>query len=109
MPAVPPEAGAIPRSIRVGGNVQQAQLIRQIPPVYPSLAKNARISGPVRLKVVVAGDGTVKEVTYISGHALLANAAMDAVRQWIYKPTLLRGQPVEVVTEVEVNFTLSAQ
>jgi periplasmic protein TonB len=73
------------------------------------MARNARISGPVRLKVVVAGDGTVEDVRYISGHVLLAKAAMDAVRQWVYKPTLLNGQPVAVVTEVEVNFTLGDQ
>jgi protein TonB len=82
-------------------------LIRQIPPVYPPIAKSARISGTVRLRVVVGTDGAVKDVTPISGHPLLTKAATDAVSQWIYKPTVLNGQPVEVVTEVAINFTLS--
>jgi protein TonB len=87
--------------------VRVAVLIRQVPPVYPPLAKQARVSGVVRLKVIIGKDGAVQEVTAISGHPFLRQAAIDAVRQWIYKPTLLNGEPTEVSTEVAVNFTLS--
>jgi len=75
--------------------------------VYPPLAKQARVSGVVQLKVIIGKDGAVKEVTAISGHPFLRQAAIDAVRQWIYQPTLLNGEPTEVSTEVAVNFTLS--
>lgn len=108
VPAVPSGASSSQdRGIPVGGNVQAAKLIRQVPPVYPPLAKQARVSGVVQLKVIIGKDGAVKEVTAISGHPFLRQAAIDAVRQWIYQPTLLNGEPTEVSTEVAVNFTLS--
>jgi protein TonB len=106
-PAKKEEKAAAPQRIRVGGNVQQAKLIKQPRPVYPPLAKQARISGVVHLNAVIAKDGTIQNLTLISGHPLLVQAAMDAVRQWVYAPTLLNGEPVEVVTQIDVNFTLS--
>jgi protein TonB len=75
--------------------------------VYPPLAKEARISGVVRLNAIIGKDGTVQDLTIASGHPLLVPAAMEAVKQWVYQPTLLNGQAVEVVTQIEVNFTLS--
>ncbi|MCL5744535.1 MAG: energy transducer TonB [Acidobacteria bacterium] len=96
-----------PQRIRVGGNVQQALLIRQPKPVYPPLAKQARISGVVRLNAIIGKDGTIQNLTVASGHPLLVPAALEAVKQWVYKPTLLNGEPVEVVTQIDVNFTLS--
>jgi len=89
--------------------VTQAQpaLIRQIPPVYPPLAKQARIQGTVVMNATIARDGTVQNLTMVSGHPLLAQAAMDAVRQWVYQPTLLNGEPVGVETEIDVNYTLA--
>lgn len=96
-----------PQRIRVGGNVQQANLIQKMTPAYPADAKEARIQGVVQLSVVIGKDGTVQNVDLISGHPLLATTAIDAVRQWVYKPTLLNGNPVEVITQVDVNFTLS--
>ena len=75
--------------------------------MYPPLAKQARISGVVHLNAVIAKDGTIQDLKVISGHPLLIQAAMDAVRQWVYAPTLLNGEPVEVVTQIDVNFTLS--
>src|SRR5580658_640339 len=99
-------AGAPPQRIRVGGNVQQAKLLQQPAPEYPPLAKQARISGVVRLNVIIGKDGTVENLTVASGHPLLVPPAMEAVKQWVYQPTLLNGQPVEVVTQVDVNFTL---
>ena len=99
--------GATPQRIRVGGNVQQQKLVQQPRPVYPPLAKEARISGVVRLNAIIGKDGTVQDLTIASGHPLLVPAAMEAVKQWVYQPTLLNGQAVEVVTQIEVNFTLS--
>src|SRR5438445_3597416 len=93
--------------IRVGGNVQQAKLVKQPRPVYPPLAKQARIQGVVRLNAIIGKDGTIQDIKAASGHPLLVPAALEAVRQWVYKPTLLNGNPVEVVTVVDVNFTLS--
>lgn len=106
-PPVKVEKPATPQRIRVGGQVQQANLIRQIKPVYPPLAKQARISGVVKLNAVIAKDGTIQQLNVISGHPLLVPAAVEAVKQWQYKPTLLNGEPVEVATQIDVNFTLS--
>jgi TonB family protein len=99
--------GAVPPRIRVGGNVQAAQIVRKVNPMYPALAKQARIQGTVVLNVVLAKDGTVQNITVESGHALLIQASLDAVRQWVYRPTLLNGNPVEISTQVELNFTLA--
>jgi periplasmic protein TonB len=96
-----------PQRIRVGGNVQSAKLVRQPRPNYPPLAKQARISGVVKLSAVISKDGTIKELQVISGHPLLVPSALEAVKQWVYQPTLLNGEPVEVQTQIDVNFTLS--
>jgi protein TonB len=109
-PPPPPPAAPKPvalQRIRVGGNVQQAKLIRQPKPIYPPLAKQARISGVVKLNAIIGKDGTIQNLTVASGHPLLVPAAMEAVKQWVYAPTLLNGEPVEVVTQIDVNFTLS--
>jgi protein TonB len=102
----PPPKAAAPQRIRVGGNVQQARLVNMIRPVYPPLAKQARIQGTVRLQAIIAKDGAVVQLEVQSGHPLLVQAALDAVKQWRYQPTLLNGEPVEVVTTVDVVFTL---
>ena len=101
------KAASQAQSIRVGSDEQSAKLIRKPAPVYPPEAKAAGISGRVVLNVVVGKDGAVKDVALVSGHPLLVPPAEDAVKQWVYKPTLLNGEPVEVLTQVEVNFTLS--
>jgi len=94
--------------IKIGGQVQQANLIKQVKPVYPQLAKQARISGTVHLSAIISKDGTIQELKALPGaHTLLVPAAIDAVRQWVYKPTMLNGEPVEVVTTIDVNFTLN--
>ena len=100
------QAGSSER-LRVGANLQAEKLLTKITPAYPPLAKQAAVQGTVSLTVTIAGDGVVKGVQLISGHPLLVAAATDAVRQWVYRPTLLNGQPVEVVTQVDVNFTLA--
>ena len=98
---------APPSRIRIGANVQQTKLISQPHPVYPLEAKQARIQGVVKLNATIAKDGTMQHLEVISGHPMLIPAALDAVRQWVYQPTLLNGQPVEVQTDIDVNFTLS--
>jgi TonB family protein len=92
--------------IRVAAKDQERNLITRVDPVYPPLAMQARIQGVVRFTVKIGKDGRVSNVQLVSGHPLLVAAARDAVRQWAYKPTLLGGEPVEVVTSVDVNFTL---
>jgi len=104
--SAPPPPKATPSRIRVGGNVQTAKLISQPRPVYPPLARQARIQGTVQLQAIIAKDGTVTQLEMLSGHPLLVQSAMDAVRQWRYQPTLLNGEPVEVVTTIAVVFNL---
>ncbi|HXM45300.1 MAG TPA: energy transducer TonB [Bryobacteraceae bacterium] len=102
-----PSTGATPQRIRVNGNVEKAKLVQHAEPVYPPLALQARISGVVRLNAVIGKDGTVQHLTVSSGHPLLVPPAIEAVKQWVYAPTLLNGQAVEVVTQVEVEFKLN--
>jgi len=87
--------------------VQNALLIRNPQPVYPQIAKSARISGTVELSAIIGEDGHIQELKVVSGHPLLRQAALDAVKQWVYKPTLLNEQPVKVSTTIDVIFTLS--
>ena len=104
--AAAPVATAKTRPLPVGGDVQAAKLIRQLKPVYPPLAKQARISGTVRLEAVIGASGVIENLRVISGHPLLVPAAVEAVRQWVYRPTLLNSVAVEVLTQIEVNFKL---
>jgi protein TonB len=106
-PPPPPPKAVVPQRIRVGGNVQAANLINQVRPVYPPLAKQARISGVVELSAIIGKDGRVQDLKVVRGHPLLVQAALDAVKNWVYRPTLLNGEPVEVSTTIDVNFTLS--
>jgi TonB family protein len=96
-----------PRRVRVAGEIQQKKLVQQPAPEYPPLAKQARVQGVVRLSAVIGADGTVTSLSLITGHPLLVQAAMTAVRKWTYSPTLLNGNPVEVETEMDINFTLN--
>ena len=103
---LPPPPKAAPSRIRVGGNVQAASIVRQVMPIYPPIAKTAHISGTVMLHAIIGKDGSVQDLTYMSGPPLLMKSALDAVKQWRYKPTLLNGEPVEVDTTISVIFTL---
>ncbi|GAB4108713.1 MAG: hypothetical protein Kow001_07040 [Acidobacteriota bacterium] len=105
-PPPPPPPPQKKEPIRVGGNVQSSKLIRRVEPEYPELAKRARVSGIVLLQVTVDEQGNVTDVTIVRGHPLLNQAAVDAVRQWKYSPTLLNGEPVPVIATVTVNFVL---
>ncbi len=95
-------AGAVP----IGGKVAEANLIKKVEPVYPPLALAARVQGDVEFSAVIGTDGHVQSLTLVRGHPLLVNAAKDAVLQWIYRPTLLNGQPVSVQTDILVPFRL---
>jgi len=97
---------APPAHIRVGGVVQSAKLVRQPRPVYPELAIKARIQGIVKLHALISKEGVVQDLRVVSGHPLLVPAALEAVRQWVYRPTLLNGEAVGVETDIDVNFTL---
>jgi TonB family protein len=99
--------GTPPTRVRIGGNVQKAKLIEQIPPKYPDEALKNRITGTVLLHIILEKDGAVSQVEVVSGHPLLVQAAVDAVKQWKYQPTMLDGKPVEVDTTVNVIFVLS--
>src|ERR1700686_2505539 len=96
-----------PGKIRVGGNAAEANLIQKVTPLYPPEAKAARIQGVVRFNATIGKDGSVIDLQLISGHPLFVQPSRDAVMQWVYKPTLLNGNPVEVVTQIDVNFMLS--
>lgn len=98
---------ATPGRIRIGGNVQAHNLITKVIPRYPKLAKHDRIQGTVRFQAIIGKDGHIQNLQLVSGHPDLVEAARDAVQQWIYKPTLLNGAPIEVVTTIDVNFTLT--
>ena len=95
------------RPITVTSDVQAAKLIRKVIPVYPRLAIIARISGTVRLTGIIGKDGLIQQLQVIDGPQLLVQAAVDAVRQWVYRPTMLSNKPVEVIAPIDVIFTLS--
>lgn len=98
---------ATPQRVRVSSGVVSGLLVRKVNPVYPPLARQARIQGVVILQAQISKDGNIENLQLISGHPMLAPAAIDAVKQWKYRPYLLNGEPVEVETQVQVNFTLS--
>jgi|SwirhisoilCB2_FD_contig_121_340761_length_1620_multi_4_in_0_out_0_2 periplasmic protein TonB len=104
--------GAVPKAVtpqrvRVSQGVSQGLLIHEVRPAYPPLARQARIQGAVVLQAVIGKDGAIQNLHVVSGHPMLTTAAIDAVKQWRYKPYFLNGEPVEVDTQITVNFTLS--
>jgi protein TonB len=105
--AAPPPPKVVPKRVMVGGNVQAARLVNKVQPLYPPLARQTRISGTVKLHAIIGKDGSVQQLVMVSGHPLLVQSALDAVRQWRYQPTLLNGEPVEVDTEIDVIFSLA--
>jgi len=108
-PPPPPKKEPPPKPtgpITVGGRVQAAKLIRNPQPQYPQIARQARISGTVELSAIIGEDGHIQSLSVVSGHPLLRAAAMDAVKQWVYQPTMLNEQPVKVSTTIDVIFTL---
>jgi len=98
---------ATPQRVRVSSGVQSGLLVRKVQPSYPPLARQARIQGTVVLQAQISKTGDIENLQLISGHPMLAPAAIEAVKQWKYKPYLLNGEPVEVETTVQVNFSLA--
>lgn len=103
-PVAPKPSAAGP--LRVSQGVAQGFLVHAVKPVYPPLARQARIQGTVMLQAVIGKDGRIENLQVMSGHPMLSPAAMEAVRQWRYRPYTLNGEPVEVETEITVNFVL---
>jgi protein TonB len=93
--------------IKVGGNLQAGKLLKKVTPIYPQMAAIAHLQGTVRLTALIGKDGTIQNLQLVSGPSLLAKAATDAVKQWVYQPTVLNGEPVEVQTQIDVNFNLN--
>jgi protein TonB len=98
---------AAPQRVRVSQGVSQGLLIKKIQPPYPPLARQARIQGQVVLQAEISKDGSIQNLRLISGHPMLAPSAIEAVKQWRYKPYYLNGEPVEVETQITVIFSLS--
>ena len=98
---------AVPQRIRVSQGVSQGLLVSKVPPQYPQGAKDQRIQGVVVMKVTIDKEGNVVNIQLISGHPMLAPSAIEAVKQWKYRPYLLNDTPLEVETQVTVNFTLA--
>jgi protein TonB len=105
-PTVKPAAPAPLKRVQVGGKVEQGRLIFGPQPIYPPLARQARVSGTVRLEAVISRDGTILNLRAVSGHPLLIPAAVSAVQKWTFRPTYLNGEAVEVATQIDVNFML---
>lgn len=105
-PTVAPKI-ATPQRVRVSSGVVQGLIVRRVNPTYPPLARQARIQGVVILQAEISKEGNITNLQLISGHPMLAPAAIEAVKQWKYRPYLLNGEPVEVETQIQVNFTLS--
>ncbi|MEZ5403158.1 MAG: energy transducer TonB [Bryobacteraceae bacterium] len=106
-PPPPKKPTPLQTPVMVGGGVKPPEIVHSVQPIYPPLARQARIQGVVRVQAIITRDGTVRSLRLLNGHPLLAPAAMDAVRQWRYRATLLNGTPVEVILQVDVNFTLA--
>jgi protein TonB len=97
---------APPKKVPISSGVAQGLLISQVKPIYPPIAKAARQSGTVVLQATISKTGTIENLKVVSGNAMLQSAALDAVRQWRYRPNMLNGEPVEVDTTVNVVFNL---
>jgi len=108
VPTAVPKVAA-PQRVRVSQGVSQGLLIHKVLPQYPPLARQARIQGVVVLEALIGKDGSIQNLHVVSGHPMLTNAALDAVKQWRYKPYYLNGEPVEVETSINVNFTLGGE
>jgi periplasmic protein TonB len=98
---------APPKRIRVSTGISEGMLIHRVEPIYPTIAARARIQGTVQLRAVIAKDGSIENLQVIGGHPILQQAALQAVKQWRYKPYILNGEPLEVETIVIVNFHMS--
>jgi periplasmic protein TonB len=105
--AVTPPASPAPTHHLKLSHWAEGNLIYRVQPSYPPLARAARVQGAVQLQAVISRTGTIESLVVVSGHPMLSKAALEAVRQWRYRPYLLNNEPVEVETEITVNFVLS--
>lgn len=106
--SVPKLVAPTPQRVRISQGVTQGLLVHRVEPVYPQIARTARIQGTVVLNAIIARNGEIQNLAVVSGHPMLAPAAMDAVKQWRYRPYLLNNEPVEVETTITVTFQLSS-
>ena len=106
LPAAPPAPVAHPLRL---SHMSEGNLIRKVQPTYPALARSARIQGIVVLQAVISRQGTIENLSVLTGHPMLVPAALDAVRQWRYRPYILNNEPVEVETQITVNFSLAGK
>jgi len=104
LPTVHPSTPAAPFRL---SHMSEGNLIRKVQPAYPALARGARVQGAVVLLAVITREGTIENLKVVSGHPMLASAAIEAVSQWRYRPYILNNQPVEVETQITVNFSLA--
>jgi protein TonB len=104
---VMPVAIATPVRVIRTSSILEGNLIRRVQPVYPPIARTARIQGPVILVAIISKAGTIENLRALSGHPMLVPAAVDAVSQWRYRPYILNNEPIEVETQITVNFLLS--
>ena len=102
-----PDAPPPPQAVRVGGQIKEPKKLKNVNPTYPDIAKQARVQGVVILECTISPQGKVTDVKVLRGIPLLDAAAIEAVKQWVYTPTLLNGVPVPVIMTVTVNFRLS--
>jgi len=105
-PAQDTASTAEPKFLRVGADVAASRLTRRVEPQYPSQAQEPQIQAPVVLQALISKEGDIRELKLISGDSRFADTAMEAVKQWHYQPYLVNGQPVEVQTEITINFTI---
>ena len=106
MAAIPPPPPKPTRPLRVS-EMSEGNLAYRVQPAYPPLARAARVQGEVRLRAIISKTGMIENLQVLTGHAMLVSAAVAAVRQWRYRPYMLNGEPIEVETEITVNFTLA--
>jgi periplasmic protein TonB len=109
-PPAPPKPKPVPETVsrvQVGGDVLASKLLQRVNPVYPEIARRARIQGVVQLHGIITKEGRIAQLRVLSGHPMLVKAALDAVGQWVYSPTFLNKQPVEVEAPIEVRFILA--
>ena len=102
-----PAKQVVKAPLRLSEGVAAALLVHRVMPVYPALAKQMRLSGEVRLTGIIGRDGHIQQLQVISGHPLLVGSALEAVKQWVYRPTMLNGEPVEVIAPIQVHFILN--
>jgi len=106
-PAFPPAKPKASGPVRIGGVVAEANIISRVQPIYPPLAKAARVEGIVEFTAAISKQGKVEKLRLLRGHPLLVDAARNAILQWQYRPTMLNGEPVDVLTTITVNFRLA--